>query len=57
MFKEFFKGIPLNVKIAISILVLLYTLLLIVATPIALLLSVLGLSIWSVVTLVNHFTR
>ena len=57
MFKEFFEGIPLKVKIAIGVLVVLYTLLLIVATPIAILLSILGLGIWSVITIVNHLTR
>lgn len=54
MIKEFFAGMPLKVKIAIGVIAFLYTLLLIVATPVAILFGVLGLGMWAVITLINY---
>lgn len=54
MIKEFFAGMPLKVKVAIGIVVFLYTLLLIVAMPIAILFGVLGLGMWAIITIINY---
>ena len=54
MFKELFKDMPLKVKISIGVLVIMYTLLLVVATPIAILFTVMGLGMWAIITIINY---